>query len=173
LEITYVMKDGSEVNRSYRLPIFENEAPDPNSLIYKYEEIDNTAEMILSRELPRTPVTAETVYDCRIFYNLPNGSYSESLTLNGEETVRLWQEAILPDLKAGNLGTNYHTMRVEPMAVETYSDVHIELELRAKGEKYSDHNYYNVPSKAVHTMAALIELGVPEEAFFLVDEKYK
>ena len=173
LEITYVMKDGSKVNRSYRLPIFENEAPDPNSLIYKYEEIDNTAEMILSRELPRTPVTAANVYDCRIFYNLPNGSYSESLTLNGEETVRLWQEAILPDLKAGNMGTNYHTMRYEPMAVETYSDVHIELELRAKGEKYSDHNYFNVPSKAVHTMTALIELGIPEEAFFLVDEIYK
>ncbi len=172
MEITYVLQDGSEVNRSYRLPVFENEAPDPDSLIYKYEEIDNTAEMILSRELPRTPVTVENVYDCRVYYNLPNGAYSTDLHLNAEETVRLWQEAILPDLKAGNLGTSYHTKRYEPEQVTTYSDVHIELELREMGEKYSDHNYFSIPSTAVHTMAALIELGVPEEAFFLVDEKY-
>ncbi len=170
MEITYVLKDGSEVNRSYRLPVFENEAPDPNSLIYKYEEIDNTAEMILARELPWQPMTVENVDDCRIHYNLPDSTYSEKLVLTAEETIRLWQEAMLPDLKAANMGTNYHTRRVSPEPVNTYSDVSVEIEL--KDGKYTDYYYFPIPSKAVHTMEALIELGVPEEAFFLVDEKF-
>lgn len=172
MEITYVMPNGSEVSRHYRLPVYENEDPDPNSLIYQYEEIDNTPEMILSRKMPSQPVTVATVDTCVIYYNLPESTYTEKLTLNAGETVRLWQEAILPDLKAGNLGTNYQTMRVEPTPVTTYSDVSVELELKKDG-KYTEYHHFSIPSKAAHTMAALMELGVPEEAFFLVDEKFK
>ncbi len=171
MEITYILQDGSEVNRSYRLPVYENEDPDPNSLIYKYEEIDNTPEMILSRKMPSQPVKVETVDTCVIYYNMPDGNYTEKLTLDARQTVRLWEEAILPDLKAANLGTNYQTMRYEPTDVTTYSDVSVELEL--KDGRYTQYYHFSIPSKAVHTMAALMELGVPEEAFFLVDEKFK
>ena len=121
-----------------------------------------------AQKMPSQPVTVATVDTCVIYYNLPESTYTEKLTLNAGETVRLWQEAILPDLKAGNLGTNYQTMRVEPTPVTTYSDVSVELELKKDG-KYTEYHHFSIPSKAAH----LMELGVPEEAFFLVDEKFK
>ena len=174
-ELTYVLKDGKEVTRSYQLPVFENEAPDPNSLIYKFEEINNTAEFILARELPDQEVTVQTIENCMIHYNVPGTNYSDRLDPTPAEAYRLWNEAILPDLKAGNMGTNYQTNRqypkgdVEIVTVEpTYSDVSVELEL--SDVDGSDYYYYHIPASAVHTMAALIEMGVPEEAFFLPDE---
>ena len=171
MEITYVLQNGSEVSRSYRLPIYEDKAPDPNSLIYKYEEIDNTAEMILSRKMPSQPVKVETVDSCAIYYNLPGGTYSEKITLTEEEAVRLWEEAMLPDMKAANLGTNYQTVRYDPAGTITYSDVSVQLEL--KDGKYLQYYHFNIPPTAVRTMEDLMELGVPEEAFYLVDEKFK
>ena len=171
MEITYILKNGKEVTREYSLPVFENEDPDPNSLIYKYEEINNTPEFILSRELPDQEVTAAGIRDCEINYILPDMHYSERMDLTAAEAYRLWTEAMLPDFKAGNMGTIYQTRRVRPVesveveAVPTYSEVSVQIEMY--GEDRTHHYYYTIPASAANTMAALIEMGVPAEAFMI------
>lgn len=174
MEITYVLKNGKEVARDYSLPVFENEEPDPNSLIYKYEEINNTPEFILSRELPDQDVTAANIRDCEISYILPDMHYSERLDLTAAEAYRLWTEAMLPDFKAGNMGTVYQTRRVKPMEESvaeavTYSEVSVQIEMY--GEERTYHYYYTIPATATYTMAALIEMGVPAEAFVIPEGK--
>lgn len=176
MEITYVLKNGKEVTRDYSLPVFENEDPDPNSLIYKYEEINNTPEFILARELPDQEVTVANIRDCEINYILPDLHFSERIDLNAAGAYRLWTEAMLPDFKAGNMGTIYQTRRVKPVeasveveAVPTYSEVSVQIEMYGEGRTH--HYYYTIPVTAAHTMTALIEMGVPAEAFAIPEGK--
>jgi len=176
LEITYVLKDGKEVTRSYQLPVFENEAPDPNSLIYKYDEINNTAELILAREIPDQEVTVANIYNCMIYYSVSGEKHINSIDPTAAEAYRLWTEAMLPDFKAGNMGTSHHQVNTQyskgevevAVAMPTYSDVSVEFELRDGDNK--DFYYYHIPETATHTMAALIEMGVPAESFVIPEE---
>ena len=175
MEITYVLKNGKEVTRDYSLPVFENEDADPNSLMYKYEEINNLPEFILARELPDQEMTAANIRDCEINYILPDMHYSERIDLTAAEAYCLWTEAMLPDFKAGNMGTIYQTRRVRPVesveveAVSTYSEVSVQIEMY--GEERTHHYYYTIPVTADHTMEALMEMGVPAEAFAIPEGK--
>jgi len=176
MEITYVLKDGKEVTRSYQLPVFENEDPDPNSLIYKYDEINNTAEFILAREIPDQEVTVANIYNCMIYYSVSGEKHINSIDPTAAEAYRLWTEAMLPDFKAGNMGTSHHQVNTQyskgevevAVAMPTYSDVSVEFELRDGDNK--DFYYYHIPETATHTMAALIEMGVPAESFVIPEE---
>jgi len=171
LEIAYVMKDGREVVRNYKIPVRENEPADPNSLIYKYDQINNSTEMILARELPNQEVTANSIYNCEINYYIPSLKNSERIDPTAADAYRLWTEAMLPDFKAGNMGTNHYSPMPtkEAVAVETYSEVSVVLELKEEGGG-TEYYHYNIPAEAVHTMAALIEMGVPAEAFTIPNE---
>ena len=167
LEIAYVMKDGREVVRNYKIPVRENEPSDPHSLIYKYDQINNSTEMILARELPRQEVTANSIYNCEIDYYMPSLKSSERIDPTAADAYRLWTEAMLPDFKAGNMGTTHYSPAPtkEAAVSETYSDVSVVLEL--KDGEGTEYYHYNIPATAVHTMAALIEMGVPAEAFVI------
>ena len=175
MEITYILKNGKEVTRNYQLPVYENEAPDPDSLIFQYEEIDNTPEFILSRELPRQEMRVQNIVNCRIHYYVAEHQYAEIIEPDARAAMELWTEGMLPDFRAGNMGTSYQSRSVEPkptteaVAVETYSDVSVELELQRDGEG-TEYYYYNIPDTATHTMELLMELGVPEASFFIPEE---
>lgn len=181
LDIVYVLKDGREVARDYRLPVTEDNYDDPNSLICKYDVINNTTEMILAREMPITEVTPQTVENCVIYYDdgRKNG-HSGRLEPNSQDAVELWQSAMLQDFREGNMGKYYYAERLQPTAeeiavsmgiygekavtVELYSSVSVEFQLKVESGDY-EYSYYSIPAEAVHTKAALIEMGVPEEAF--------
>ena len=180
LDITYILENGREVRREYRLPITDENYDDPNSLIRKYEAVNNTPEMILAREIPATEITWQSVDNCIVYYNVSGEhgyEYTERIEPNSQEAVKLWQEAILPDLQAGNMGQelyadHYHPTTdkpgVETAMVEYWSEVSVEFQLRTKDGDY-DYCYYQIPDTAVHTKAALMEMGVPEEAFMVKD----
>lgn len=171
LEITYTLKNGRKIHREYCLPVTESNYKDPNSLICKYDVINNTPEMILSRELPRTEITEQTIDNCMIYYSTGEmDGRTERIEPNSKEAMKLWQNAILPDLQAGNLGRNYyaenfHFTRDVPVATKAYySEVSVEFQLRGEDDYY-DYCHFTIPDTAVHTKAALMEMGVPEEAF--------
>jgi len=173
MEITYVLKNGREVTRDYSLPVFENEAPDPDSLMYQYEEINNSPAFILARELPNEVMSAANIHNCVIYYSVPDNHYAQNIDPSAAEAYELWKHGILPDLQAGNMGTYYQTNRKSPVEesveVYTYSDVYIEYELY--GAERTQYYHYSIPETAVHTVAALIEMGVPAEAFAIPNEK--
>ena len=171
MNIVYTLKDGRKIRREYRLPVTESNYKDPNSLICKYDEINNTPEMILSRELPQTDITEQAIDNCTIYYSTGEmyGS-ANRIEPTSKEALKLWQDAILLDLQAGNLGKNYyaenfHSTKDVPMATkEYYSDVSVEFQLRGEDNCY-DYSHFIIPDTAVHTKAALMDMGVPEEAF--------
>ncbi len=176
LRIIYVLENGREVRRAYRLPLTDENQEDPNCLLRKYEVINNTPEMILAREVPTTEITWQSVDNCIVFYDVGNEQgydHTDRVEPNSQEAVKLWQEAILLDLQAGNMGLELYTDHYQPTAdkpvvetavVEYRSQVSVEFQLRTAEGNY-DYYYYQIPAAAVHTKAALIELGVPEEAF--------
>lgn len=187
-KLTYTLADGREVSRSYRLPVVKNQPADPESLIYQFEEIYNTPEFILARELPDEDVTLENIHNCVIYYYDTEKQYTVTLDPSNAETCALWQQAMLPDMKAGRLGVEYYTDRsrteqtvVQPagsaetatMAVSsTYSEVSVELELytdRASGK--TGYYYYTIPAEATLTRQALNGLGVPDSAFEIPNEE--
>lgn len=171
MDITYVLQDGSEVCRYYRLPVWENEPADPGSLMYKYDALNNTPEMILSRELPEQEITARTVYNCVIYYMEQGDDYSHTIDPSAQEAAELWKVAMLPDLQAGNMGTSWHVNRGTSNEPQPYSEVSVEFEI--VDGKHTQYYYYPIPETAVHTMRYLIGMGVPEGSFHLVDEDYK
>lgn len=177
LDIVYVLKNGREVRREYRLPVTEENYKDPNSLICKYDVINNTSEMILSREMPKTPVTEQTVENCNVYYQVNEDGYEHERWLEPKtaEIIDLWENAIVPDLKAGNMGKNYYADRYYPttdvpkteMAVVEYrSGVSVEIQFKTEEARW-DYFHLTIPDTAVHTKAALMEMGVPEQAFKL------
>lgn len=175
LDIVYVLKNGREVRRNYRLPVTDENYKDPNSLICKYDVINNTPEMILSREMPKTPITEQTVENCNIYYQVNEDGYVHERRLEPKtaEIIDLWENAILPDLKAGNMGKNYYADRYYPtsdkpeaVAETYYSGVSVEIQFKSEENRW-DYFHLTVPDTAVHTKAALMEMGVPEEVFKL------
>lgn len=173
VDIVYILESGREVCREYRLPITDENFDDPNSLIRKYEVVNNTPEMILAREIPTTEITWQSVDNCIVYYNVSGEhgyEYTERIEPNSQEAVKLWQEAILLDLQAGNMGQDTYTEHYLPtteregVKASFCSEVSVEFQLKTKEGNY-DYCYYQIPDTAVHTKAALIEMGVPEEAF--------
>ena len=171
LEINYTLKNGKKICREYRLPVTDENYDDPNSLVCKYDELNNTPEMILSRQLPRTEITEQTILNCMIYYATEEmKGNTERIEPTSKEAMKLWQNAILLDLQAGNLGKNYyadnyHPTTAEPIATKQYySEVSVEFQLRGE-DNYYDYCYFTISDTAVHTKAALMEMGVPEECF--------
>lgn len=172
LDVVYELKDGREVSREYRLPVTDDNYDDPDSLICQYDAINNTPEMILAREMPITEVTRQTVENCFVHFSISADSSYNRLEPSSQEAVTLWQTAMLKDLQEGNMGEHYYAENYHPteeVAVETadyYSDVSVEFQLKVEDGDF-EYCYYHIPVEAVHTRMALIELGVPEDAFEL------
>jgi len=174
---TYVLKDGSEVTRHYRMPVTEQTAKDPNSLVRRFEAINNTPVVILAREVPGDFLTKD-IDDCHVYYVTdPESGYGESIDPSAEEAYGLWHNAILLDLQAGNMGRSYHTSRYTGID-EAYTNVSVEIVLSdeyASDGRATARNYYHysIPITAVNTIRALQELGVPENAFYTDSEWVK
>lgn len=172
VDVVYVLESGREVCREYRLPVTEENYKDPESLICQYDAINNTPEMILSRNMPKTPITMQTVENGNIYYNVGKDGFEhmERIEPKTAEVVDLWENAILLDLKAGNMGKNYYADNFQPTTdvpvakAEYYSDVSVEIQLTTAQDKW-DYCHFSIPAEAVHTKAALMEMGIPEEAF--------
>ena len=171
LSIVYTLENGRKIRREYRIPVTEANYKDPDSLICKYDVLNNTPEMILSRDLPQTEITEQSIENCVVYYCTEEmDGRTERIEPTSKEAVKLWQNAILLDLQAGNLGQNYYANNFHPtidepvVKAEYYSEVSVEFQLRTEDDHW-EYSYFNISDTAVHTKAALMEMGVPEEAF--------
>ncbi len=178
VSMCYIMKDGSTFARYYRIAAPEEENFAEGSDVVRAHDIENSLEACLWRYTPAVPVTAENIYDASV-YNEPKydkyGNYIEGdvrhpeiamqMVLTAEEAEALYNECILPDIKAGRMRDPwYEYLKGEDL----YAGVSISIQLISvptDGETdFYDHMshdgvYISLPESATLTLARLAELS--------------
>ena len=154
--ITYYLKDGGRVERYYRLPVGDYSDPDPSSLGYRMEVLENDPTVLLenyfftSDQIRLDSVSVE-------YYSREFNTYDQiSLTAAQEETLvaAMRKDVSLGTLgKTGFLAEDWVAGNVSVYLQYTYQD----------GTWDRGETLYVTP-EATHTLEVLKELGLPEEA---------
>lgn len=162
-DITYRMADGSEMSRHYRLPVHKESAENPESLIRKMENLVNTPEMIVARNIP-ADLEVRGIINCMIYYPIDNSGNRGQIDPTNAQTMDLFRDAIMADMMAGNMGQQYYTAQYQKNLPKD-TDVSIEVQVNGTDGNGRSYYWFGVTETASQTIAALQELGVPAEAF--------
>ncbi|MBP3633963.1 MAG: ABC transporter permease [Oscillospiraceae bacterium] len=103
--LTYRMKDGRMVRRSYDVPLSPELSEDPNSPIRLYEALFNDPDYKIVRELG-TDYTAADIEYCSI-----HNDSGDEVYLTNTEAYEFLKTCIEPDLRETTLGWNDYTNR--------------------------------------------------------------
>lgn len=158
--LTYKMKDGTYVRRSYDLPVSDESAQDPDCAIRMYEDIINDPDYIVLRELGGA-YDAEDIEYCNI-YNEHGGD----LYLTPDETYEFLKTCVEPDLRETTLGWSSYSGRD---VRQNYSGIHINVQFKDRGLKavsnpgytyVGQHVYITVTEDAARVLAFVKEQGM-------------
>lgn len=154
--ITYYLKDGGRVERYYRLPVGDYSDPDPSSLGYRMEVLENDPTVLLenyfftSDQIRLDSVSVE-------YYSGEFDTYDQiSLTAAQEETL---VAAMRKDVSLGTLGKTGF-LAEDGVA----GNVSVYLQYVCQDGTWDRGETLYVTPEATHTLEALRELGLPEEA---------
>lgn len=154
--ITYYLKDGGRVERYYRLPVGDYSDPDPSSLGYRMEVLENDPTVLLenyfftSDQIRLDSVSVE-------YYSREFNTYDQiSLTAAQEETL---VAAMRKDVSLGTLGKT-GLLAEDGVA----GNVSVYLQYVCQDGTWDRGETLYVTPEATHTLEALRELGLPEEA---------
>ena len=154
--ITYYLKDGGRVERYYRLPVGDYSDPDPSSLGYRMEVLENDPTVLLenyfftSDQIRLDSVSVE-------YYSREFNTYDQiSLTAAQEETL---VAAMRKDVSLGTLGKTGF-LAEDGVA----GNVSVYLQYVCQDGTWDRGETLYVTPEATHTLEALRELGLPEEA---------
>ena len=154
--ITYYLKDGGRVERYYRLPVGDYSDPDPSSLGYRMEVLENDPTVLLENYF----FTSDQIRLDSISVEYVSGEFGTYDQINmtpaqGEELVA----AMRKDVSLGSLGkTGFLAEDWVAGNVSVYLQYVYQDGTWDRGE-----TLYVTP-EATHTLEALRELGLPEEA---------
>lgn len=154
--ITYYLKDGGRVERYYRLPVGDHSDPDPSSLGYRVEVLENDPTVLLenyfftSDQIRLDSVSVE-------YYSREFNTYDQiSLTAAQEETL---VAAMRKDVSLGTLG------KTGFLAEDWVAgNVSVYLQYVCQDGTWDRGETLYVTPEATHTLEVLKELGLPEEA---------
>ena len=153
--ITYYLKDGGRVERYYRLPVGDYSDPDPSSLGYRMEVLENDPTVLLenyfftSDQIRLDSVSVE-------YYSREFNTYDQiSLTAAQEETL---VAAMRKDVSLGTLGKNGF-LAEDGVA----GNVSVYLQYVCQDGTWDRGETLYITPEAVHTLEVLKELGLPEE----------
>lgn len=154
--ITYYLKDGGRVERYYRLPVGDYSDPDPSSLGYRMEVLENDPTVLLenyfftSDQIRLDSVSVE-------YYSEEFDTYDQiSLTAAQEETL---VAAMRKDVSLGTLGKTGF-LAEDGVA----GNVSVYLQYVYQDGTWDRGETLYVTPEATHTLEALEALGLPEEA---------
>lgn len=105
--VSYMLNDGSMLDRMYEIDNTIAAAEDPDSDIARWEAILNSDEVWDYRASFDIPFTRETLEECSISsYTVDSeGRHQyETVTLTKEQALELYNECMVPDVKDRNLG---------------------------------------------------------------------
>ena len=176
IPLAYTLRDGTTVERRYRVPNDARAWDDPDSDIAAYERVLNLPELILRRTGAKRGLTAEEVKQATVEMRSPRGDgvMNSTLPLTPEQALSLFEEGVWLDAKEGTIARWFMFARDESRA--EVSNVDLTLELRGAEDlpfrvtaqsgavhMYKDDEYYNfnVSLTAEHTLRWLEEnLGI-------------
>lgn len=154
--ITYYLKDGGRVERYYRLPVGDYSDPDPSSLGYRMEVLENDPTVLLenyfftSDQIRLDSVSVE-------YYSREFNTYDQiSLTAAQEETL---VAAMRKDVSLGTLGKTGF-LAEDGVA----GNVSVYLQYTYQDGTWDRGETLYITPEATHTLEVLKELGLPEEA---------
>ena len=140
--ISYVLQNGSTLQRVYTIVINAHDVDSPDSTIGRIITLLNTQEGIRSRMQTTVPMEEKYVNYAVINREGINGM-ENSYRLSPQETVELWNLAMLPDAEDGNLSLYTIVDTEENMKTQTNLRIDINLfdESRTYNPYYWDHSY--------------------------------
>ena len=144
MPLTYTLKNGKTVERSYRLISSEQAQADPDSDLNRYQALANMPEAILhrvtagGRSVEEGTVAGAYVNVSR--YDGTHGWTGDTLLLTTEQALRLYREGILPDARAGKIGLWFVYESDESRTLQ--STVGVTLELTPKAQTGDEGSYY-------------------------------
>lgn len=164
--ITYVLKNGRKLTRTYPVKMTEALAADPNSDLSKLQSLLNTQEAIDSRKTTHVPITEKNITSAYISYYDAERRSNEQITLTPAQTAELYSKAIVPDVASGALGriwlmtgSDYYS---KVYAVTFYINLYDASALPAASngaynEKYYDYFQTTLTVDAVNTLKWLAD----------------
>jgi len=156
--ISYLLKDGTMVERQYLLPVSPEHAQDANSLIRRYEAAYNNPGYKVIRCLPKDYEAAD-IESCHIYTY--SGTQKE-LLLTRQETYEFMKTCLEPDLRESCMKNVDYAEYTYGWTAE-YTDLNVEITFKEKSpnqENYSRYYYFNVTSDAEHILAYALEKGI-------------
>lgn len=140
--INYVMQNGRELQRVYTIAFHAHEVDEPESTVGKILNLLNSREGIQSRMKTTLPMEAQYVNYAVINREGLNGM-ENSYRLSPQETLELWNMAMLPDAEDGNLSLYTIVDTEENMKTQTNLRIDINLydETRTHDPYHWDHSY--------------------------------
>lgn len=156
LLISYQLKNGSRLRRTYALDASQEAANDENSDIRKWQTIMNSDEVRGYRTCFDIPVSRETIGNCYVSKYIDNGAdggWNQDIILTPEQALALYFECIVPDIEDGRLGEFFVAEDEEYYERKTDTTVTIET-IDRSWTGQSDKNCYNSISFNVQTDSA-------------------
>ena len=140
--ISYVMQNGRELQRVYTIVFNAHDVDRPDSTMGKILNLLNSREGIRSRMQTTVPMEAQYVNYAVINREGLNGM-ENSYRLSPQETLELWNMAMLPDAEDGNLSLYTIVDTEENMKTQTNLRIDINLfdETRTHNPYHWDHSY--------------------------------
>lgn len=154
--ITYYLRDGGRVERYYRLPVGDHSDPDPSSLGYRMEVLENDPTVLLENYF----FTSDQIRLDSISVEYVSGEFGTYEQINmtpaqGEELL----EAMRKDVSLGTLGKT-GLLAEDGVA----GNVSVYLQYTYQDGTWDRGETLYITPEAVHTLEVLRELGLPEEA---------
>ena len=153
--ITYYLQNGTTVERYYHLPFGDYSDPDPSSLGYRMEVLENDPTVLL--EAYFTEQAQPLLEELSVEYRIEDGSYFQfSLTLAQKETL---VEAMRTDVSLGLLG------KTGMLAVEELgSHLSVSWQYLSPDSVPGRYTSLSITAESVNTLKALRDMGLPEDA---------
>ena len=160
--ITYVLKNGRNLTRTYPVKMTEALEANPNSDLSRLQNLLNTQEAINSRKSSHVPITQKNITNaCISYYDVKRGNYEE-ISLTPAQTAELYSKAIAPDVASGALGRIWLMTSGSDYYAKVYA-VTIDINLYdasalpaasngAYNEKYYDYFQTTLTVDAVNTL---------------------
>ena len=154
--ITYYLKDGGRVERYYRLPVGDYSDPDPSSLGYRMEVLENDPTVLLENYF----FTSDQIRLDSISVEYVSGEFGtyEQINMTPAQGENLL-EAMRKDVSLGTLGKT-GLLAEDGVA----GNVSVYLQYVCQDGTWDRGETLYVTPEATHTLEALRELGLPEEA---------
>ena len=153
--ITYYLQNGTTVERYYHLPFGDYSDPDPSSLGYRMEVLENDPTVLL--EAYFTEQAQPLLEELSVEYRIEDGSYLQyPLTLAQKETL---VEAMRTDVSLGLLG------KTGMLAVEELgSHLSVSWLYLSPDSVPGRYTSLSITAESVNTLKALRDMGLPEDA---------